>query len=205
MAARRLLPLFVALSIGVVACGQGGTPTQVAAGGDPAATSTTASTTEAPTTSVPTTPTSSTSIPATTPTSSTTTVASAADPAPADPAADPGASPVAGLDAAQLQAAVEAPQGGAARSLGGVTLDQVTLDDGTHVWRVRIPGTFTARSARVSLSVGSRVVGTGVLARDLGSITAITTDGTGLTAGQPVTYQWEGGPVVAAGRLAVGR
>lgn len=196
-----MLPVLVALSIGVVACGRGAAPTHVAAGGDPAPSSTTAvPATSAPEPASPSTtaPAAVTAVPATD-VPPTTTAVVAADPV----AGDPGASPVPGLDAAQLQAAVEAPQAGSTRAATGVTLDQVTLADGTRVWRVRIPGSFTARSARVFVTVGSRLVGEGVLARDLGSLTAITTDGTGLTAGQPVSYQWEGGPVVAAGRLAV--
>ena len=197
MSVRRLLPLVVALSLGAAACGSGDRPTQVAAGGEPeAVTSTTAapasSTTEAAAPST----TSAPSAPSTAPSTTSTTA----------PASDPGAaaaSPVDGLDAAQLQQAVEAPVLATSRSAAGATVDQVVLADGTRVWRVRVPGDFTARSARVAVSVGSRVAGEGVLASDLGSITAVTTDGRGLTAGQPVSYRWEGGGPVAAGTLAV--
>lgn len=192
MAPRRLLPLlFVALSIGAAACGSGDRPTQVAAGGDPEAVT---STTEA---SAP-----STTVTTTAPTPTTTAVPTTTAP----PAADPGAtdaSPVAGLDAAQLQQAVEAPSRATTRSLAGPSAERVALADGTQVWRVRVPGAFQARSARVAISVGDRVVGEGVLASDLSSITAVTTDGSGLVAGRPVSFQWEGGPSVAAGALAV--
>jgi hypothetical protein len=115
------------------------------------------------------------------------------------------ASPVDGLKAAQLKAALEVPVGGAVRSAPGPTVDQVTLPDGTHVWRVRVPGPFAARSARIAVTVGGRRVGEAVQSADLQAITAVTTDGTGLTAGRPVTYQWEGGPSMRAGTLAVVR
>lgn len=198
MALRRLLPLFVALSIGAAACGSGDRPTQVAAGGDPeAATSTTEASAPSSTTSTAPATTTSTAAGTVTTTPSTTAPSASADAGPSD------ASPVAGLDASQLQQAVEAPASGAARSRSAATADQVTLADGTRVWRVRVPGSFEARSARVAISVGSRVVGEGVLAGDLTSITAVTTDGTGLSAGQPVSFQWEGGPSIAAGTLAV--
>ncbi len=192
MAPRRLLPLvFVALSIGVAACGSGDRPTQVAAGGDPSEATSTTETAAPPSTT--------TAVPATT----TTTAALATTSTTASPVGGDAASPVDGLDAGQLQQAVQAPVSGTARSAAGATVDQVTLADGTHVWRVRVPGAFPARSARVAVSVGNRVIGEGVLAGDLRAITAVTTDGTGLTAGQPVSYQWEGGRSVAAGTLAV--
>ena len=163
-----------------------------------AATSTSAVADDDPTTTaaVVTTTTTPSAPPAADPTTTTTT-------APPSGASD--ASPVAGLDAAQLQAALALPAGATGRSLAGPTVDQVTLADGTRVWRVRVPGAFTARSARVTISVGGRTVGAGILAPDLGAITAVTTDGTGLTAGKPVSYQWEGSPSVAAGTLAVAR
>ncbi|MGN6694168.1 MAG: hypothetical protein ACTHN0_08320 [Aquihabitans sp.] len=197
MAPRRLLPLlFVALSIGVASCGSGDRPTQVAAGGDPSVvTSTSEGGASSTTAALAVTTSSSVTVPVSTTTSTTT---SAGDRGTA-------ASPVDGLDAAQLQQAVEAPVSGTTRSAAGATVDQVTLSDGTHVWRVRVPGDFQARSARVAISVGDRIVGEGVLASDLRSITAVTTDGTGLTEGRPVSYQWEGGPSVAAGILAVVR
>ena len=192
-----MLPLVVALSIGVVACGRGGAPTQVATEG-----------TSAPSSSVP--------APVAEPAASTSTTIAGGDvgptgptttttPAPDRSGSDPGPSPVDGLDAEQLRSAVEAPVGASTRSVAGATADQVTLSDGTRVWRVRVPGDFTARSARVTISVGDRVVGQGVLTRDLRSLVAVTTDGSGLSAGQAVSYQWEGSPAIAAGPLAVVR
>jgi len=200
MTPRRLLPLLlVALSIGVAACGSGDRATQVAAGGSPEAV-TPPSAEAAPSTTATSTPVAgATSTTAAVATSSTTPTTAPAD------RGGTAASPVAGLDAAQLQQAVEAPATGSTRTASGATVDQVTLSDGTRVWRVRVPGDFTARSARVNISVGSRLVGEGVLAGDLRSLTAVTTDGRGLTAGQPVSYQWEGGRPIAAGKLEAAR
>ncbi len=199
MLLRRSLILLVALvSIGTASCGDADPPTQVAAGGDPAGSSSTTGPAEA----------SSTTTVATTLPAEPTTTTAAADPTTsttAAPAVGPAApSPVEGLDAAELQAALAVPSRASTRSTGP-TVDQVALADGTRVWRVRVPGDFDARSARVAISVGGRTVGEGVLAPDLSSITAVTTDGAGLTAGRPVTYRWEGGPSVAAGNLAVVR
>ncbi len=125
--------------------------------------------------------------------------------APVGSGAASAASPVDGLEAGQLKAILEAPLAGSTRSASGPTVDQVTLPDGMHVWRVRVPGTFAARSARIAVTVGGRRVGEAVLAPDLQAITAVTTDGSGLTAGRSVSYQWEGGPSVPAGTLAVVR
>lgn len=194
---RSLCALFTLLALGLAACGGADRPTQVATeGADPGGGAVTSTTVEVTTTEA------AGTVPSTT--------AVAADPEPttttttAPPSGASAASPVAGLDAAELQAALALPSGPAGRTLrSGPTVDQVTLDDGTRVWRVRVPGDFTARSARVSISVGARQVGEAVLAPDLQSITAVTTDGTGLGAGRPVTYQWEGSPAVAVGNLAV--
>ena len=98
-----------------------------------------------------------------------------------------------------------APQRGRTARPTSPTVDQVVLADGTRVWRVRVPGSFPARSARVTVSVGGREVGQGITAPDLSAITAVTTDGTGLRAGAAVSYQWEGSPPVAAGTLEVAR
>lgn len=198
---RSLCALFALLALGLAACGGADQPTQVATegapdpGGPSASTTVAADPTAAPTTT------------AVAPTSApTTTAATAADPTTttAPPSGPSAASPVPGLDAVELQAALAAPSGATARTIRtGPTVDQVILEDGTRVWRVRVPGAFTARSARVSISVGNREVGEGVLAPDLQSITAVTTDGTGLSAGRPVTYQWEGSSAVVVGNLAV--
>lgn len=164
----------------------------------------------------PATPTSSTSTPSpatteapattsTPPTTSTTTAGAAAtEAAGVDGAGGTDPSPVPGLDASELRAALAAPLAVTTRS-GRPTLDQVVLANGTKVWRVRITGGFAARSARVTVSVGDRRVGTGVVAGDLGSLTAVTTDGTGLVAGRAVSYQWDGGPSQPAGVLEVVR
>lgn len=119
------------------------------------------------------------------------------------PAGDPGESPVDGLDAAELQAAVVAPVPPAASRAARPTVDRVALPDGRTVWRVRIPGTVPARSARATISVGDREIGVAVTPPDLSALVAVTTDGTGLVAGAPVTYRWEGAEAVAAGALEV--
>lgn len=199
---RSLALLVVLLAIGAAACGDADPPTQVSAGGDPVASATSqpnaSSSTVAPTTAT-TVVTSTTTAPVASedPVATSTTVAPVSGPA--------APSPVDGLDASELQAALAIPAGSTVRSAAGPTVDQVTLADGTRVWRVRIPGDFDARSARVAIRVGDRTIGEGVLAPDLSSITAVTTDGRGLAAGRPVIYQWEGGPSVAAGNLVVAR
>ncbi len=204
MVLRRSLCLVLVVSIGAAACGSGDRPTQVAAGGDPApGSSTTVTAFEVTSTTAAATATTSTAVAPTTATTTTATTTSAV------PAADPGAgtaaSPVDGLDASELKAVVEAPLRSGARSATGPVVDQVTVADGTTIWRVRVPGAFTARSARVAVSVGGRLIGEAVLAPDLQSIVAVTTDGAGLTAGRAVSYQWEGGPSVPAGTLVVAR
>lgn len=196
---RSLIPLLALLAIAAASCGGGDRPTEVAAGAGTAP-----STTEASTLPPASAPPSTSTVPATGAPRSTTSTTAAAD-APAQPGSGTAASPVDGLTADQLRSAVEAPLGTASRRAPGPTVDQVTLPDGTRVWRVRIPGSFRARSARVEVLVGGRRVGEGVLASDLQAITAVTTDGSGLTAGRPVAYRWEGGPSVAAGTLEVAR
>ena len=195
---RSLLPLLALLAIAAASCGAGDRPTEVASGAG-AATSTTIEGTTPPST----TPSSTSTAPATTvptPDSTTSTIAVAPQ-----PGGGTAASPVEGLTADELRAAVEAPVPAANRRAVGPTVDQVTLADGTRVWRVRVPGAFPARAARVEVQVGGRRVGEGVLAPDLQSITAVTTDGSGLTAGRPVTFRWEGGPLEAAGPLELAR
>ncbi|WP_421121191.1 hypothetical protein ACE2AJ_07780 [Aquihabitans daechungensis] len=196
MVFRRLLVLVLAaLAVGVTACGDGDRATQVAAGGEPAASTSTSTSIDAG------------SVPPAVVTTSTPPVVATSTSTTAPVAPDEGSapSPVDGLEAGQLKAVLEAPVSGSVRSAAGPTVDQVTLPDGTHVWRVRVPGPFTVRSARIAVTVGGRQVGEAVLAPDLQSITAVTTDGRGLTAGRPVSYQWEGGPSVPAGTLAVVR
>jgi hypothetical protein len=188
---RSLVPILALVTVAAAACGGGGDrPTRVAAGGAPPASATTAATSS----TVP--PAADATVPAPT---STTIVASDVT---GSPSAD---SPVDGLRADQLKAALEAPVAAAARSRSGPTVDQVVLADGTRVWRVRVPGSFEARSARLAIDVGGRRVGLGVLAADLQAVTAVTTDGSGLLAGSAVSYRWEGGPSVPAGSLAVVR
>ena len=188
-----LLPAL--LSVGAIACGAGDPAATVAAGAGqtPTSTSTISSDLPATTTSPAPRPTD-----ATTPTSST-----PGAPAVTEPPSGTAPSPVDGLLADQLTAAIEAPLPTGARSAGGPVVDRVVLADGTRVWRIRIPGAFQARSARVEVSVGGRRVGEAVLAADLQAILAVTADGTGLTSGRPVSYQWEGGPSVPAGTLTV--
>lgn len=189
---RSRAPIFVLLlaaaSAGLASCGSGDQPTPVAAGGDPAAATSSAS---AP---VETSAVVTTTVPDAVPTTIV-----------AGPSGPSAASPVAGLDASELQAALAIPVSESVRSKAGPTVDAVALSDGTRVWRVRIPESFPARSARVEISVGGRLIGQAVLAPDLTAITAVTTDGTGLSAGSPVSYQWEGSPSVPAGNLEVAR
>jgi len=117
----------------------------------------------------------------------------------------PGPSPVAGLDAAQLQAAVAAAPPPAGRRVTGPVAEPITLEDGRTVWRVRIPGSFPARSAQVSVAVGGRDLGPAVTPPTLDALVVVTTDARGLTAGAPVTYRWGSEPAVAAGPLEVVR
>ena len=202
----RRLPLVAALLLTLlVGCGGAGGTTHLASGqeggpDEPAATSAPPTTTAPPrTTAPPTTATSTTTAPTTTAPAVPPTTAAAPIPEGSD------ASPVDGLTAEELVAAVTAPQRGRTARPTSPTVDQVVLADGTRVWRVRVPGAFPARSARVTVSVGGREVGQGITAPDLGAITAVTTDGTGLRAGAAVSYQWEGSPPVAAGTLEVAR
>lgn len=125
-----------------------------------------------------------------------TTVAAARD------GSDP--SPVNGLSAADLRVVVDAPGAPSTRALAGPVADRVAVG-GRTVWRVTVPGAFTVRDARVVVEVGGRVVGQGVLTPDLGRLVAATADGSGLVAGAPVAYRYEGGPSVPAGTLAVRR
>lgn len=195
---RSLVPLLALLAIAAASCGGGDRPTEVAAGAGAASTTAVVSTTPASTA-----PSSTSTVPVTT--------APAPDSTPSTTAVAPqvdggtAASPVEGLTADQLRAAVETPSRAATRRAAGPTVDEVTLGDGTRVWRVRVPGAFQARSARVEVHVGGRRIGEGVLAPDLQSITAVTTDGSGLIPGRPVAYRWEGGPLEAAGSLEVAR
>ncbi len=138
-------------------------------------------------------------------------VASGAPPtvASAEPAAGPapGAAPstVDGLSAAELREAVEAPEpAGRARAAGPVA-QPVRLASGTTVWRVRIPGRFPVRSARVVVSVGGRRLGEGVPGSHLEGLVAVTRDPEPIVSGARVTYGSSGGPTVDAGRLAVRR
>lgn len=91
------------------------------------------------------------------------------------------------------------------RTLRGPVAERLVLADGTGLWRVRIPGPFPARSARVAVLVAGRVVGAGMVTADLGALVAVTPDASGLTAGAAVSYRWEGQDAVAAGTLAVVR
>lgn len=123
----------------------------------------------------------------------------------ASPSAGSAASTVDGLTAAELREAVEAPDpGGKARASGPVA-QPVRLASGTTVWRIRVPGRFPVRSARVVVSVGGRRIGEGVPGSRLQGLVAVTRDPSAIVSGAPVTYRWSGGPAVDAGRLAVVR
>lgn len=133
-----------------------------------------------------------------------TTVAATTEPA-AGPQVGADASTVEGLSAAELREAVEAPDPvGRARTAGPVA-QQVRLVSGATVWRVRIPGRFPVRSARVVVSVGGRRLGEGVPGPHLQSLVAVTRDQRAIVSGAAVTYRWSGGPSIDAGRLAVVR
>jgi hypothetical protein len=113
------------------------------------------------------------------------------------------ASPVEGLDAQQLADLVAVPSR-STRALAGPSVE-VVRSGGTTAWRVRVPGRTPVRAARVQVLVGGRVVGLGIPAADLGSLTAVTLDGSGLVAGAPVALRWEGSEPQAVGTLAVVR
>ena len=112
-------------------------------------------------------------------------------------------SPVDGLTAEQLKTALQAPLSETLRNAAGPTADRVATSGGQTAWRVRVPGQFNARGARVSISVGGELVGEAVLAPDLASIATVTTDAGPLRSGAAVSYQWEGSDPVPAGNLTV--
>lgn len=121
------------------------------------------------------------------------------------PGGDPGPSPVDGLDAAQLREAVTAPPTPASRARPGPVAERVTLADGRTVWRVRIPGSFTLRSAQARISVAGRDLGVAASPPSLDSLVAVTIGDEGLLDGAPVTYRWGTEDPIAAGALAVVR
>jgi hypothetical protein len=191
------------LSVAIVGCGATPADEVSSVGGAPTSSTSTPSSTSAPdgeagatTTAEPPVSTAVPPVPPST-TSSTTT----APPPPEGTAA----SPVEGLSAAELRAAVEIEPSGAVRRLGGPTLESVRTPQGATVLRVRIPGPFPVRAARVEVLVGDRTVGEGIVAPDLSALTAVTLDGSGLVAGAPVSYRWEGAEPVAVGPLGVVR
>jgi len=128
--------------------------------------------------------------------------AGAAPPTTSPPPADSGASLVDGLTPAELKAVIDAPGSASTRAVTGPYAERVSAGGGTY-WRVTIPGSFPVRDARVRVQVGSRQVGEGVVANDLGALVAVSADGRGLTSGAAVSYQWEGSPSTAAGKLVV--
>ena len=129
--------------------------------------------------------------------SATTTTVAAPDGGPADP------SPIANLTPTDLRRVVEAPRRN--RNLTGPTADRVSLPDGRTVWRVTITGRFPLRSARLTVTVGDRIVGQGISTPDGGALVAVTLDGTPLVAGAPVAWGPPGVKPAEAGRLAVVR
>lgn len=182
---RALAPCLLAGALVVAGCGDPAPDQAVrtgSAGQDPAAAPTTTTTTTAAASGA----------------GATTTVATGTE-------GEPSPSVVAGLTPEQVRAAALAPPNATARRAPGATVEVVTLASGAKVWRVRIPGTFDARTARAAVSVGDRVVGTGILTPQLDALLAVTTDGTGLVAGAAVSYRWEGSAPVAAGTLGVAR
>jgi len=114
-----------------------------------------------------------------------------------------GPSPVAGLSATDLRSAVLAPSATTKVRPAGPVAEQVRLPSGTSVWRVRLPGAFPVRSARVTVFVAGRRVGEGMVGPRLQSLVAVTRTGAGLTSGAAVTYRWDGSAEVSAGRLTV--
>lgn len=183
---RAVAPLVLVLAL--AACAHQA-PEAVRTGSDPSAAS-------GPTEASPTT--------AAVPVTTATTASSVPTPTVAGSAGAPAASPVDGLTPAELRTAVEAPASVSTRAVSGPVAERVVVG-GRSVWRVRIPGSFPVRSARVQVLVGSRIVGLGLEGPDLGALLAVTVDGSGLVAGAPVSYQWEGSRPVAAGRLVVAR
>jgi hypothetical protein len=117
-------------------------------------------------------------------------------------ASEEGRSPVANLTPKDLQRVVEAAGTRPTRSLRGPVAERVPVGSST-VWRIRIPGEFQARSARVQVLVGSKPVGLGILTPTLDALVAVTTDGSGLVRGAAVAYQVEGAEPVAVGSLEV--
>lgn len=194
-----VLLLVVSLACLVASCG-GGAADEISTGGDPTPT-------PAPSTSGPE-ATASTTVAAepaaTTPGVGETTTPPASTSSTTTPVgSDP--SPVEGLTAGELRAALDAPVGSSVRSAPGPTAERVALPDGTRVWRVRIPGDFPVRAARVQVLVAGETVGEGVVGSDLGSLTAVAPDGVPLRTGDPVAYRWDGGTEIAVGRLVVVR
>lgn len=120
----------------------------------------------------------------------------------AEGAPDP--SPVARLSAVDLRRLVAGAAAPTTRSVSGPTVQQVAASGRTY-WRIRIPGSVPARSARIEVLVGGRVVGQGFETPALDALVAVTADGSGLVAGAPVTYRWGDSAPVAAGALAVVR
>jgi hypothetical protein len=201
---RAVVPLLLVVGVIATACG-GGAPDEVSSAGDPST---------SPGSSVPDTTGAGPAAEATTTTTdgdvgATTAPPQTAEPAPTTttlPEPDGGApSPVAGLTAAELRAAVEAPSSATTRAATGPTAERVSLGDGRTVWRVRIPGEVPVRAARVEVLVGGRSIGEGIVAPDLSSLSVVTVDGAGLVAGAPVATRWEGATAEPAGTLVVAR
>ena len=187
--------LLLALAAGVVGCAS--QATDAVATGAPGA----ASTSTTPTTVTVAPSTTDVTSPATAGTVSTAPVVTTTL-APSGPSAP---SPVAGLSAADLRAAVLAPATGGRARVSGPVAEQVRLPNGTSVWRVRIPGAFPVRAARVTVFVAGRRVGQGVLGPRLRSLVAVTRSGAGIRTGAAVTFRWDGSSPVSAGQLTVVR
>ena len=207
---RTLAPCLLAAAVALAGCGRGA-PDVVAtgSGGQEPGSPTTSSPAPAMTAPevVPADPS------ATTTTAPATTTTIASDPIASDPTTplatgtegDPSPSTVPGLSPDEVKAAVLAPASATVRRAPGATVERLTLPSGVAVWRIRIPGSFPARSARVTVSVGGREVGAGTTSPTLDALVAVTTDGSGLVAGARVSFRWEGSEPVAAGALAVVR
>jgi hypothetical protein len=90
--------------------------------------------------------------------------------------------------------AIERVDLGAPKQLegAGATRGLVTA---TRAWRVRVyANNLQVRSAPISVWIGDKLVGRGVESEDLSSVVAVTTDGSIVENGQPVSLSYQSDP-----------